>query len=217
MRAFDDDNRSGVRALLLLGGTGGAPTLVCVREQQTVRAARRAAEADRDATLVARARQGDEHAFALLIEHYGQQILSLAYASTLDRGDAEDLAQEIFVAAWRNLRRFRGASSFSTWLFALARNASIDRARRGRRRPLVGLPADYGDRAADRDRDAVAAAEEVLLAAARLSLPLRQALLMRDLQGLSYDEIAALQDVPAGTVRSRIAAARAAVAEAMRE
>lgn len=193
-----------------------APTLAGMAEPQTEQRALRAAEAERDRTLVARARAGEEHAFAALVERYGQPILSLCVASTLDAAEAEDLSQEIFVAAWRNLGRFRGESRFSTWLFALARNACIDRARRARRRPIVGLPERAAELAALEPTAAGIDAAEVFAAARTLSLPLRQALLLRDLQGLSYEEIAELEDVPIGTVRSRIAAARAALGEALK-
>lgn len=192
-----------------------APTLARVAEPHTEQRALRAAEAERDRALVARALAGDEHAFGALVERYGQPILSLCVASTLDAAEAEDLSQEIFVSAWRNLGRFRGESNFSTWLFALARNACVDRARRARRRPLVGLPEHAAELAALEPSAAGIDAGEVFAAARGLSLPLRQALLLRDLQGLSYEEIADLEGVPVGTVRSRIAAARAALAEAL--
>lgn len=196
--------------------TGGlAPTLARVAEPHTEQRALRAAEAERDRALVARALAGEEQAFAALIERYGQPILSLCVASTLDVAEAEDLSQEIFVSAWRNLGRFRGESSFATWLFALARNACVDRARRAHRRPLVGIPEHAAELAALEPSAAGIDTAELFAAARTLSLPLRQALLLRDLQGLSYEEIAALEDVPIGTVRSRIAAARAALAEAL--
>jgi|SRR6266545_5328004 len=165
-------------------------------------------------SAVERARLGDERAFALLVERYGQPILSLCLASTVNPGDAEELAQEIFLSAWRGLGRFRGDSTFSTWLFALARNACVDRARRAAVRPRLagsGEASDVGEEALDEAVRQTAGA--ILGAAATLSLPLRQALLLRDVQGLSYEEIAHLQGVPLGTVRSRIAAARATVAK----
>lgn len=193
-----------------------APTLAGVAEPRAERRQLRLAEAERDRALVARALAGEEQAFARLVERYGQPILSLCFASTMDAAEAEDLSQEIFVAAWRNLSRFRGESRFSTWLFALARNACIDRARRSRRRPLVGLPEHASELAALEPGAGAVDAAEVFAAARTLSLPLRQALLLRDLQGLSYEEIAVLEDVPIGTVRSRIASARAALAEALR-
>jgi RNA polymerase sigma-70 factor (ECF subfamily) len=163
-------------------------------------------------SVVARAREGDPGAFAQLVDRYGGPVLSLCYASTANRADAEDLAQEVFLQAWRGLARFRGESAFSTWLFALARNRCVDRARRARARPrLVEAPAAV-EPAWPLEASVRETARAVLAAAATLPLPLRQALLLRDVQGLAYEEIAALQDVPIGTVRSRIAAARSAVA-----
>jgi RNA polymerase sigma-70 factor (ECF subfamily) len=160
------------------------------------------------------ARAGDEQAFAQLVGRYGSPVLSLCFASTQDRSAAEDLAQDVFVAAWRSLDRFREDSSFSTWLFAIARNSSIDWSRRRAVRPsttplheqrsLVAAPA------------ATREGGDALAAMAELSPPLREALLLREIQGLSYDEIATLQDVPLGTVRSRLSAARSLVADRMR-
>ena len=87
------------------------PTLGGVADPQSGQLQRRATEAGRDRALVARALAGEERAFAALVERYGQPILSLCFASTLDAAEAEDLSQEIFVAVWRNLGRFRGESS----------------------------------------------------------------------------------------------------------
>lgn len=190
-----------------------APRLASVSDQPDLRALRDA-EAEADSQLVAGALAGNEQAFAHLVERYGQPILSLCIASTLDREDGRDLAQDVFVLAWRNLRRFRGESAFSTWLFAVARNACVDAARRRAARPAR---APGSDEAAAQLRDLGGGGADPTVAAifqvaARLPEPQREAFLLRDLQGLSYREIAALQQVPAGTVRSRIAAARQAIA-----
>ena len=161
--------------------------------------------------VVERARAGDTRAFAELVDRYAKAVLSLCYASLLNPTDAEDVTQEVFLAAWRGLPRFRQEASFATWLFALARNACVDFARHHAARPRVAAqsaPEGAGERNDDAHRTALA----ILSAAADLSGPLREAVLMRDLQGLSYEQIAELQDVPVGTVKSRIASARASLA-----
>src|SRR6266516_6244349 len=117
--------------------TGTAPTLDQVHGDPSLR--NRGPERADERLTVERAQAGDEHAFAALVERYGQPLLSLCYASTLDAAEAEDLAQEVFVSAWRGLARFRGESAFSTWLFGIARNACIDRARRVAVRPRLAV------------------------------------------------------------------------------
>lgn len=172
---------------------------------------------DEEGALVARARAGDQRAFAALVERHGRAVMSLCYASTLNPSDAEELAQEVLLAAWRGLARFRGDSAFSTWLFSLTRNACIDRARRAAARPR--LATEHEQRHAEspaHDEEDRRTARAILAVAAGLSPDLRQALLLRDVQGLAYEEIAELQDVPIGTVRSRISAARRAVAEELK-
>jgi RNA polymerase sigma-70 factor, ECF subfamily len=167
------------------------------------------AMAERERRLAEAARGGDVDAFAHLVERYGPPVLALCVASTLDHAEAEDLVQEVFTAAWRGLPRFRGSAAFSTWLFAIARNACVDRARRRRARPAAApLEAAAGIAAAEPDPRGGA----VLAAAAQLPPALRRAVLLRDLQGLAYEEIAQLEDVPLGTVRSRIAEGRARLA-----
>lgn len=171
-----------------------------------------------DAALVARARHGEEAAFAVLVGRYGAMVMSLAYASTLNESDAEDVAQETFLAAWRGLPGFRGDASFSTWLYGLARSRCVDRARRAAVRPALAHRATREREDADLGTSAArATAAAILAAAADLPLPQRQAVLMRDVQGLTYDEIAALQDVRIGTVRSRIAVGRWLIAQRVGE
>lgn len=168
--------------------------------------------------LLARARNGDQHAFAVLVERYGDMVVSLCFASTLNTADAEELTQDVFLAAWRGLPHFRGDAAFSTWLFRLARNACIDRSRRNATRPRsVAIDDMTGAASPAIDDAARLTAQRIMQLAGTLSVPLREAVLLRDLQGLSYEEIAAMQEVPIGTVRSRIATARSSIATALDE
>jgi RNA polymerase sigma-70 factor (ECF subfamily) len=139
--------------------------------------------------------------------------------------DAADATQESLVSAVRSLSRFDGRSSFGTWIYRIATNACIDELRRRRRRPLVGLEregADEGPASGSggtfgtlTEDPSDAAARRVDVDAALLALPLgfRTAVVLRDLCDLTYEEIARVLDVPVGTVRSRIARGRSALAD----
>jgi RNA polymerase sigma-70 factor (ECF subfamily) len=171
-----------------------------------------------ESAVVDHARGGDSAAFAKLVVRYAPMVLSLALASTGSRLDAEDVVQETFLVAWVALPRFRGDAAFSTWLYGLARNRCADRARRAAVRPrLARHTADHPAEAASPDPERRKTALAILTAAARLPLPQRQAVLLRDVQGFSYEEVASIQDVSVGTVRSRIAAARRRIADEVGE
>jgi RNA polymerase sigma-70 factor, ECF subfamily len=168
---------------------------------------------DPDRALVEAAAAGSREAFDELVRRHQAAVLTLARVLTDGRGDADDLAQDVFVRAWRSLRGFRGESTFRTWLHRVAINViRSSQAREGRLRRL------FAARAADEPFDPPAAGEPVDAALARRqaieralrSLPaeLRAPVTLRDVQGLEYKEIAALLDVPIGTVESRIFRAR---------
>jgi RNA polymerase sigma-70 factor (ECF subfamily) len=171
-----------------------------------------------ETAVVDHARARDEAAFSELMVKYAPMVLAIALASTGSRLDAEDVVQETFLVAWLALPRFRGDAAFSTWLYSLTRSRCADRARRAAVRPRL---ARYGDdqllEAAAPDPERRKTALAILTAAARLPLPQRQAVLWRDVQGLSYEEVASRQRVAVGTVRSRIAAARQRIAEEVGE
>jgi RNA polymerase sigma-70 factor, ECF subfamily len=165
----------------------------------------------RGGDLVGRAVAGDRDALdALLREHY-DRVYALCLRMTGNEADALDACQEALLAIVRGLPRFDGRSAFPTWAYRVATNACLDELRRRRRRPLANVDdmsvverRNHPEDAADR--------VDVQAALARLPIDFRSAVVLRDLAGLSYDEIAETLDVPPGTVRSRIARGRAALA-----
>jgi RNA polymerase sigma-70 factor, ECF subfamily len=178
-----------------------------------------------DADLVRAAADGDRQAFDELVRRHQGAIVNLARAMTGGSPDAEDLAQEAFIRAWNGLARFRGDSAFRTWLHGIALN--VIRTHRGR---LARLRAMLFDRAGAGDRNPIetAAVDERLeerlaqrqridRALAQLPAELREALVLRDVQGLEYKEIAAALGVPIGTVESRIFRARQRLRPLLRE
>ena len=173
-----------------------------------------------DRELVEQAKRGDQGAFEQLVLDNQNKVYTLALRLVNDRTAAEDLAQEAFVRAWQGLVSFQGGSSFSTWVYRLATNLCIDYLRRQRRRervePVVSLDdADSGwAEPADRDSDPQLVLERSergrALARGLAKLPdwQRQVLVLRELSGLSYQEISSALNIDLGTVKSRIARAR---------
>lgn len=171
--------------------------------------------------LVSRAKQGDQDAFSQLVEVNQNKIYTLALRMTGSPEDGADLAQEAFLRAWRSLPSFQGESNFSTWLYRLTSNLCIDFLRREKRRravtaavPLDGEedspPAQVPDHRftpeSEWERKELRAALDRGLS--KLSDGHRQVLVLRELEGLSYAEIAGRLELEEGTVKSRIARAR---------
>ena len=173
---------------------------------------------DPDRTAVDDARAGDADAFEALVLRYQARIVNYASAMVRDAGGAEDVAQETFVRAWRGLGRFRGESSFKTWLYRIATNvARTHLDRRGRQAQIAdrsldneSAPLQAGDippPAPDAETSLVTR-EEIDRALVELPAALRIALVLRDVEGLDYKEIAGVTGAPIGTVESRIFRAR---------
>lgn len=170
--------------------------------------------------LVLRAKAGDDEAFAQLMQANEKRVYNLTLRMTGSPEDAMDLAQEAFLNAWRGLKFFKGDSAFSTWVYRLASNACIDHLRRKKRRQDIDLPMPTAgeddsqpDIPDDRFRPEQALERQELRqtltqALDQLSNEHRQVLVMRELNGLSYQEIADVLDLEPGTVKSRIARAR---------
>ena len=164
-----------------------------------------------DDSLLARARRGDAHAFALLVGEHGERHRRLAFRLLGDRDRMDDALQEAYVRAFRALPRFAGDAALGTWLYRIVYNACLDELRRGRRRREVVLD----DAAAAREDD-VDARLDLAAALAALPVDLRAVVLLVDAEGLSYDEAAEVLGVPAGTIGSRLNRARAELRTALK-
>ena len=173
-----------------------------------------------DRELVEKARPGNQEAFEQLVLDNQNKVYALALRLVNDREEAADLAQEAFVKAWQGLGSFQGESSFSTWVYRLTTNLCIDHLRKKKRREAVAPSISLDDEAsgwaepADRDSDPQLLLERSeqgrALAEGLAKLPdwQRRALVLRELSGLSYQEIGEALDIDLGTVKSRIARAR---------
>ena len=180
-------------------------------------------EQNSDQALVARVQRGDKHAFDLLVLKYQHRIMKVLSRYLYDQEDVMDIAQEPFIKAYRALPTFRGDSAFYTWLYRIAINTAKNHLVAQSRRPTQGL---VDNQEAEQYENAVqlrdnATPERLLLkdeigrvvnkAFEELPDDLRTAITLRELEGLSYEEIAEAMSCPVGTVRSRIFRAREAI------
>ncbi|HET6906226.1 MAG TPA: RNA polymerase sigma factor RpoE [Rhodanobacteraceae bacterium] len=180
-------------------------------------------EVETDRALVERVRRGDVRAFDLLVRKYRHKILGLISRYVHDWSECEDVAQEAFVRAWRALPAFRGESAFYTWMYKIAVNTAKNHlVAQGRRPPADDLDADTAVQidAGARLRDEATPEHEmarreiertVFETVEALPEELRMAITLREVDGLSYEEIAERMGCPIGTVRSRIFRAREAI------
>jgi RNA polymerase sigma-70 factor (ECF subfamily) len=188
--------------------------------------------ADADAQLIERIKRGDTRAFEMLVVKYQRRVERLIARMVRDVDLVPDIAQETFIRAYRALPQFRGDSAFYTWLYRIAVNTAKKALVELKRDPLVSeaarAPSDDGEEPSRVENElsdgetpeAVLAskqvAETVNAAIEALSEDLRQAITLREIEGLSYEEIAEVMNCPIGTVRSRIFRAREAIAERLR-
>ena len=182
---------------------------------------------EEDQQLVERVQRGDKRAFDLLVLKYQHKILGLIVRFVRDPHEAQDVAQEAFIKAYRALANFRGDSQFYTWLYRIAINTAKNYlVARGRRPPESDISAEDAEfMDGDHDLKDIESPERLMLrdeievtvhrAIAALPEDLRTALTLREFDGLSYEDIAAVMQCPVGTVRSRIFRAREAVDKAL--
>ncbi len=184
---------------------------------------------DVDQQLVVRAQRGDKQAFELLVEKYQRKLARLLSRLIRDPAEVEDVTQEAFIKAYRALPAFRGDSAFYTWLYRIgintAKNYLMALSRRAPTSTEVEAEAAEGFEEGEQLRDintpeslllSREIAETVNATIEQLPEELRKAIQMREIEGMSYEDIAQAMDCPIGTVRSRIFRAREAIAERLR-
>ncbi|MBU6248198.1 MAG: RNA polymerase sigma factor RpoE [Xanthomonadaceae bacterium] len=181
-----------------------------------------------DRALVERVQKGDKRAFDLLVRKYQHKIVGLVSRYANNHAEAEDIAQDAFVRAWRAIGSFRGDSAFYTWMYKIAVNTAKNHlVAQGRRPPADDIDAedavfvsgsDRMQETATPERELMRQQVEQTVFGAVQALPeeLRTAITLREVDGLSYEEIAEAMQCPIGTVRSRIFRAREAIDEKLR-
>jgi RNA polymerase sigma-70 factor (ECF subfamily) len=171
-----------------------------------------------DLALVAAAKNGDRSSLDQLLRRHYDRVFAVCRRVTGNEADAADAAQEAMISIVRGLANFDGRSSFGTWVYRIATNASLDELRRRRRRPLAGLstrddaPHEIADPDAGVRIESIGDRMAIDVALATLTEEFRVAVVLRDVGDLDYAEIAEVLGVPVGTVKSRIARGRAQMA-----
>ncbi len=177
-----------------------------------------------EARLIEEAKAGNLEAFEQLILQHEKRIYNYCYRMTNNREDAEDLSQEIFIKVYKNLNSFKGKSSFSTWIYRIAYNTCIDKYRKKKVVAVSLTPNDEGEKQIDLPsgeplpEDRVVSREEYELVCECISAlrpEYKAAVILRDIQNYSYDEIAEILNIPLGTVKSHISRGRAALRDAL--
>lgn len=188
-----------------------------------------ASDRDIDQQLVERVQGGDKQAYGLLVEKYRRKLGRLLSRFIRDQAEVEDVVQEAFIKAYRALPNFRGESAFYTWLYRIGINTAKNYLVSMGRRPQTSSDIEVEDAENFEDGDELRTmdtpetelmtkeiAKTVQLAIESLPEDLKTAIVLREIEGLSYEEIAEMMDCPIGTVRSRIFRARESIAERLR-
>ncbi len=194
--------------------------------------AQRHAQIDEDQETVSSCQEGNLHAFEEIVKKYQKKMLNISYRITGDYDDALEVVQDAFVSAYRNIDRFRGQSRFSTWLCAIVINQSRNRVRRirmqsRRERLILDDPVENSDgfkkyEPASNDLTALERLEKrernqrIQECIDALGDEFRETLVLRDIQGFSYEEIGDMMKIAAGTVKSRLSRARETLRECLK-
>jgi RNA polymerase sigma-70 factor, ECF subfamily len=185
-------------------------------------------EREVDLVLVQRVQKGDKTAFDLLVKKYQSKIAKLIARFIHDAAEVEDVTQEAFIKAYRGLANFRGESAFYTWMYRIAINTAKNHlVSTGRKTPDISIDAQEAEQYEGvsylkeyATPESLTLADEVkqtvFESIEKLPMELKTAITLRELEGLSYEEIAQVMDCPIGTVRSRIFRAREAIDESLK-
>lgn len=188
----------------------------------------RVGENELDQILVERVQHGDRRAFDLLVRKYQHKVIGLVSRYVRNRAECEDIAQESFMRAWRAIATFRGDSAFYTWLYKIAVNTAKNHLVAMKRRPpaddvdvddasfMVGSERMQDNATPEHEMMRQEIEQSVFSTVQELPEELRTAITLREVDGLSYEEIAQAMDCPIGTVRSRIFRAREAIDQKLR-
>ncbi len=180
-----------------------------------------------DEELIARFQQGDNYAFDLLVKRYKEPLLNFVFRFVGEREEAEDIVQETFLRLFKNKHYYREIAKFSTWIYTIAGNLAKTELRRRKRRKLLSIShfmsneKDYDipdeDSNPERDTNTVITDKIIQQAIDKLSPKFKQVILLRDVQGFSYEEIAEIVGIPLGTVKSRVNRARLKLQEDLQQ
>ena len=187
-------------------------------------------ERDEDRALIEAVLAGDAAAYRGLVERYEQRVYAVVYGMVRNKEDARDLAQDAFIKAYKNLHRFRLESSFYTWLYRIAMNVCIDFHRRRKIRRTEAFDEGIGARGSDgmidpihrkldpgKDLERKQLREKIAAAMEELPEEQKQIIVLREIDGMSYKEIAEVLDIPEGTVMSRLFYARKKLQAALKD
>jgi RNA polymerase sigma-70 factor (ECF subfamily) len=180
-----------------------------------------------DEELIARFQEGDNYAFDLLVKRYKDPLMNFVFRFVGEKNESEDIVQETFLRLFKNKHYYKEIAKFSTWIYTIAGNLAKTELRKRKRRKLFSIShymsteKDYdipdSGTSPESDTNSVITDKIIQGAIDKLSLKFKQVIILRDIQGFSYEEIAEIVNIPLGTVKSRVNRARLKLQEDLRD
>ena len=163
---------------------------------------------EEDLALIAKFKEGNMEGFEMLVKKYHNRIINIAHSLAANRNDAEDIAQEVFLKIYHTLHGFKAQAKFSSWLYRITVNAAYDYLRKNKHKTTSLDDIDYANISDNRNREDMLAKEAIQGALNKIPFDFRTTLVLKEIEGLSYQEIAEALKISIGTVESRIFRAR---------